>query len=1281
MANWTKSASGKSAGHNENLSKALRSRVSIRKSLMAGTAIFGLAGGVFGVSLAGAILVAPNTAYANCTTPVGPNATVSCSPLDGAIPYSIISDNVSAFDSYSLLLDGSQVTTFNQGGVRLSGNGDTNVTVTTAQFGGGPNGGNPQIISRFLGAGALDIDLNGDGGNITVNHRFGSYRGTRGYGMELETNDGDIDVTIVDSPDGTFATGRLSGLRLRAGSGGTITVNNAGTVRGDRFYGIDARTSGLVDITNSSMTSMLGGLNGAYVHDSNEVIYNNDGGLTGGVFGSGVRIEDIAGFGPLTGALATVEVSNRDGGFIVGGNNGIYVDNIRDELPATGHALHIDNSGDGNTTFGGLIAGVRGDGINVDNIDGNFVVLNRNTQQGTQAFVDLLNGFPIASFDQFSEFNSFTDLNNFVLAADGLTGIFGRDDGIRGDDVGDDNDGGTYIGNENGLIVGLTGDGIDLTDLGDADAVAGNFSAYIDNAGGAILGLADEGIDIDGAGGNIFIGNGSSSIGPGSQTVGGGIIAGFEGSNDGDGVSVEDVDGNVIINNYSSLIYSDENDAVSIDGAIMAMVGFQADGSTSASRADYYIAPGESAIQIYDVDTAYINTGGLAIGDGQAGSRSVIKIENSNAAEHENWGILSSHNLPGFGFDPSFDLLLGNPIDFFTGSPDYSSVLDIWDDVIDIREFAMYAGQMGSIANLNNYRDAANDHLLRTRSVGSYSMDNRGLMVGRADLDNGTNRINNYNTWFTRGENELNESGVLVNMEEGFVQTAFGGDVSDSTVFNALRVRNDGVFSLVDGEANDTASANFYAHPGQDGWGGQGYVAHDLDFYNNGITGASDQLNLAAISGGNEFFIRGSNGLIANVVSTMSGQLNDEIGVVNYTSDANVWNNCSGACVDGDAYYISEYSDGYFESGGVGMIQDGLLAWYLANDEGDERFEYRSMGGPLATQLPGLITQAQNVWYETNDVVADHIRADRFSGSGLSSTANADLVDIIPEAPVADTTNYNSKGVWAKVQGSWTDRDTGVVSNVGNFSSSYDQDIYSVLGGFDMELGQNNPLRIGVFGGYINSSSDYDFFSTTSDAEGGTVGAYVDYTKNNFYVDATFKADFLSSDFSTNVTGMSADTGSADVTNYGVRANAGYRFNGSHGFFEPIVSAAYVRSDIDDFALGGITASFSNGDSFRAGAGARVGTSTAMPSGMRGEFSLLGKVWNEFENANQVTLVDGVGNTQTFTDGINGVFGEVEGVVSLYNASMNGSAFVSGGAEFNSDFTTYNARAGFRWSW
>ena len=79
------------------------------------------------------------------------------------------------------------------------------------------------------------------------------------------------------------------------------------------------------------------------------------------------------------------------------------------------------------------------------------------------------------------------------------------------------------------------------------------------------------------------------------------------------------------------------------------------------------------------------------------------------------------------------------------------------------------------------------------------------------------------------------------------------------------------------------------------------------------------------------------------------------------------------------------------------------------------------------------------------------------------------------------------------------------------------------------------------------------------------------------------------------------------------------------------------------------------------------------------ELSLTAKVWNEFQDANMVTVTDPISlDSATFSDGIQGVFGEVKGEATFSSADSMFKAFVGGGAVFNNTFTTVQANAGLR---
>jgi outer membrane autotransporter protein len=262
-----------------------------------------------------------------------------------------------------------------------------------------------------------------------------------------------------------------------------------------------------------------------------------------------------------------------------------------------------------------------------------------------------------------------------------------------------------------------------------------------------------------------------------------------------------------------------------------------------------------------------------------------------------------------------------------------------------------------------------------------------------------------------------------------------------------------------------------------------------------------------------------------------------------------------------------------------------------------------------------------------------------------------------------------------KGSGSWVETDTTLTQMGLDFDTSYNQDIYSILAGGDFKPGgDDSPYRLGLFGGYITSSLDFagGLPGSGVDYEGGTVGGYAAYNTGAFYVDATVKGDILDATYDMGG-GTEVDT---NLWSAGVAANTGYRMTMGMGYVEPIASVSYVHTEVDNFTGGGGTVSFSNGESLRAGGGARIGA--IMPTnGGSVEVSLLGKLWNEFEGDNTITATDGV-TTETFTDDTSGLIGEAEATVGWTNATGSLSTFLSGGGKFGENFTSWNAQAGVR---
>lgn len=1027
-----------------------------------------------------------------------------------------------------------------------------------------------------------------------------------------------------------------------------------------------------------------------------------------GLGDEGVEIDDIYGQS-LTGDA--VSLLNSKGGVMEGYWDGVDINDVWN-----GDVV-IDNAGyqDKGTNYaGGVIVGVNGDGVDIEEADGSVKIYNSYTNGDTLGGVDfkLLDKaatFTGGLFDADDSFDSATGVTGGAVG-----GIWGYNNGIKIEDVGEpgnDQVGNVSLWNIEGIVVGLNEDGLHWRNLASVADGSNYVAATIGNTAGMIWG-GDDGIDIEDTQGDVNIDNStyfdSDSVSPSyNKQLAGGNIVGID-----DGIRLRDIEGDVYVSNDDGLIQGFYGDGIDIRHVLDGKTHVGENGGDvvirNASNQNTYegggtIIAADSAIRIFDARSARIYNGedGVIVGDGSY-SQAVINLQTSDdgdagaaGAQIYNSGIMGSLDLPTLNYNWTWNQAANT-------TP--GSTLDtaqIWEDLGDFEDYLDSVGQAGDITNLSSYADAAQDVLVRSRwstddnlySGGGTYISNDGLMVGRVRLtgrvEQGSNtygnEIVNYGTWFTQDRNGYGNSMHGSDNDEiynnGVIQTAFDSANDEKATFDQDYFANgngylgySGIISMLDNAAGDTVDIyeEFY---GDNYDGSSSYLvvdAHLGGYYDS--DNESDVLNL--LDNGDSSYIYGSTGIVVHNLNNGPSGLNDYgIDVVQYNSNTGIALECGGGgdslCRDGDAFFISENSPNYVNIGGYGAIQNGFFATFLRQDETWNDFEFVTDWGVDAYAFPSLVTGAQNIWYDTAGVVQDHIYGNHFPLAGAGG-GGADMAEPMPV--VAEP--VGGPALWGKVGGSWTTRDTSVTEDIGGsdvtFDTSYDQDTYSILAGVDYT--HSNAWRFGVFGGYVSSSMDFDNYALSGDYSGGTVGAYAAYTAGAFYADATVKADFLSLDYTSAAVGEP----SADVTNVGVLANTGYRFDMGRMYFEPIASFAYLNSSVDGGNYGGAEVDFDDGTSLRGGLGARVGGTFATGAGST-ELALLGKVWNEFEDANSVTLTDNnTLDSQTFEDSIDGVFGEVTGTATYYNADRTFSGFVAGGVKFNSDFTTVSAQAGLR---
>jgi outer membrane autotransporter protein len=155
---------------------------------------------------------------------------------------------------------------------------------------------------------------------------------------------------------------------------------------------------------------------------------------------------------------------------------------------------------------------------------------------------------------------------------------------------------------------------------------------------------------------------------------------------------------------------------------------------------------------------------------------------------------------------------------------------------------------------------------------------------------------------------------------------------------------------------------------------------------------------------------------------------------------------------------------------------------------------------------------------------------------------------------------------------------------------------------------------------------------------------------------------------------------SPDANTYGARLDMGYRYAFAPSWFiEPTATLSYAKTDIDALAIPGGSVGM-DGQSLRGALGVRLGTGFQMSATTQLEASLTGRVWNEFDGDNRAAIVN-AGPTFFAIDKFDGAYGEVVGLLNVFNAGSGWSGFANVGVKFNGDFTTTTAKAGLRYVW
>ena len=358
---------------------------------------------------------------------------------------------------------------------------------------------------------------------------------------------------------------------------------------------------------------------------------------------------------------------------------------------------------------------------------------------------------------------------------------------------------------------------------------------------------------------------------------------------------------------------------------------------------------------------------------------------------------------------------------------------------------------------------------------------------------------------------------------------------------------------------------------------------------------------------------------------------------------------------------------GYSPQAG-GMVDKGFYAYMIGYKEDTQQHVLVSIPGPNAYQLPLLAQGVQGLWRLS-------------TGSWFDRQA-----DIRGQ-------QHGNGGAWLRVTGETADRDVFedvlAAGAAFTFDNTFSRKSYAVTGGADLmhAASGDTTLVTGVTLGYANSEFEYADSANFARIDAWTLGGYGSIVSGGVFVDVAVNANraVVDNDIPSANLFPAGTILSTKVLSVGTQVEAGWRIPVlTPGLFvEPLAGFSYVWSNWEDLYLPtdnpnrtGITAEMGDPNSTRAGIGGRVGFDRDFGFA-RGEFSLLGRAWEDLGDETSVTLI-GPGEDPVVANNFTGRFNEVAVSASVYGPGDTVSGFLKLGGKFADDYQAQTASAGVR---
>jgi len=1163
------------------------------------------------------------------------------------------------------------------GGSGIEATADGTVTV----------GSNGNVTGSVNG---IDAVAQSGGVNVTTNGAAGTLvSGTGGDGINAAAISGAV---IVNAQ--TAVTGSINGINAHADTGTVNVTTGAAAVLGQAGNGIDATAEGAVTVgSGGNVTGTNGnGINAVSQNGNVNVTTNGAAGtLVIGTGGDGINAEaqatgnvDVEVHTAVTGSVngidanavdGTVEVTTDTAAILGQAGNGINATASGAVTVGTGGNVTgtggnginaVAQNGNVNVTTNGaagtLISGTTGAGIRADAaVTGNTDVEVHTAVTGATFGIDAnaTAGTVEVTTDQYAVLGQAG--HGIVATASGLVTVStgGNVTGTGGTGINAVAQNGNVSVTTNGaagtLISGTTGAGIRAnatvtgnTDVEvhtavtgatfgiDANATAGTVEVTTDQY--AILGQAGHGI-VATASGLVTVSTGGNVTGTGGTGIN----------------AVSSTNGNVNVTTNGAA-------GTLVSGTTGAGIFANADG-TGNTDVEVHTAVTGSTIGIdanADAGTVEVTTDTAAVagsaGDGiqATASGNVTVLTGGNVTGTGGNGV-NAQSSAGGNVDVTVSGLTTTEVLGTSGAGINASATGAGTVTIDnnVRALGSLAGVTatsgGGAIQITNDLLIANSSLtdsglaIRT-SGGPTTIDNNNVLGGRVETGAEADHLINDFFWITEGISDFALGDDTVDNNYVIVAGDEAGVAETTTFANLENLNNNGLagIDLQDQATGDGSNLSDRLETSGNYNGNGGGLA--IDAFLGGAGSFADVLAVGGnVTGVTDVFVLDTNagpgGYNPNGILVVDG--------------------VAGSTAAGD-FVLAD-----------GPIDKGLFFYDLLFDAANGDHLLVGLPDREVFETLAAVSSSQEIWRETADAWStrqENLRDVLATRQVVTGVADPAVVE--DDRPMGS--------LWVSALGSWAERDNDASFSILNgnfeFDTSYQQDIYGMVGGADFraDMGGDSSMLFGVMGGYVDSKLNFDESSTSIDTSGGTVGAYAALMSGGFFATVLVKADLLNMDYTVGSLAED-DNDDANVTTWGVRGDMGYRF-GDSLFVEPMLSVDGISTKIDEFTIGGVDIDAGTNESFRGGAGVRAGY-----GGDSVRASATARVWNVFSTDNEVEILADVPLGIT-DDGMEGVYGDVSGQIDV-NLSTSATVYLKGGILFSDDVTKPNASGGFAFYW